>query len=572
MSDGEYIELTGGEALIRIAVNLGITHVFGLVGGKLGPLFKALSVEPRLAYLGVRHEATGAFMAAGAAARSGKIAMALAETAPGGLNLASALGVAYANSLPVLAITSDHVAGLSTPSRGAFSSGDNVQVFAPVTKWNARIQDASRVPELMRMAFRQALSGRQGPVHLDVPTDVLGQRVRFLKSEIEAPLRTFTALDRTLADPASVARAAEQLLNAKRPLLIAGGGVPSSHGVRAFRALAEQLGAVATSTQMALGSVATDDPKFIGHGGFIGGEGVIKALKEADVVLAVGCRFSSWMWLNGAPLFRAAPDRTLIQVDIDPLQIGVNHPVDIGLVGDASAVMGQFADSLAGRRRSGSDWETSVVAARSDFVARLKASAREGEGALHPALVAERIGDQIGENDLVVFDGGHTSFWSNEFTPALHPRTRFHDPGMAQLGFGLGYAMAMQALHPDRRVYQITGDGAFGFCLAELDTARRYGLPVITLVHNNAAFGVIGFSQDRQGFRFGEELTETDYAAIARGFGCHGETVKCIEELDGALERARASGLPAVIDIHTRFTPHPLLPVFGKSSSLEARE
>jgi acetolactate synthase-1/2/3 large subunit len=185
-------------------------------------------------------------------------------------------------------------------------------------------------------------------------------------------------------------------------------------------------------------------------------------------------------------------------------------------------------------------------------------------GGMHPAALAEVIGQALPADALAVFDGGHTSFWSNDLTPVQHERTRFHDPGMCQLGFGLPYALALQWLNPGRAVFNITGDGSFGFTLQELDSARRHRLPVITIVHNNEAWGVIRAGQRQQlDFEFGTSLEGSDYAAIARGFGCHGETVTDVAQLRPALQRALASGLPAVLDCRTRFVPHPAMPAFG---------
>jgi len=165
---------------------------------------------------------------------------------------------------------------------------------------------------------------------------------------------------------------------------------------------------------------------------------------------------------------------------------------------------------------------------------------------------------------LAVFDGGHTTFWSNDYTPVHAVRTRLHEPGMSQLGFGLPAAMGLKLLHPARPVFNLTGDGAFGFTLQELDSARRLGLPVVNVIHDNAAWGIIRMGQRRAlDFELGTSLAGTDYAAIARGFGCHGETVIEPAEIAPAIARALASGLPAVIDARTRFEPHPATPAFG---------
>jgi thiamine pyrophosphate-dependent acetolactate synthase large subunit-like protein len=207
---------------------------------------------------------------------------------------------------------------------------------------------------------------------------------------------------------------------------------------------------------------------------------------------------------------------------------------------------------------------TPLRALRAHYEGALAALGADAARPMHPAALAGAIGRALPREALVVFDGGHTSFWSNDLTPVHDVRTRFHDPGMCQLGYGLPFALALQVAHPDRPVFNITGDGSFGFTLQELDTARRYKLPVITLIHNNAAWGVIRASQRRQfDFEFGTGLAGTDHAAIARGFGCHGESVDEPGNVAGAIERALASRLPAVIDCHTRFEPHPCMPGFG---------
>ena len=172
---------------------------------------------------------------------------------------------------------------------------------------------------------------------------------------------------------------------------------------------------------------------------------------------------------------------------------------------------------------------------------------------------------------LVTYDGGHTSFWSNDLTPVADVRTRFHEPGMCQLGFGTPYAIALKLAHPSRPVFNIIGDGAFGFTIQELDTARRNKLPIITIVHNNAAWGIIKAGQRKAyDFSLGADLDGTDYAAIAKGFGCHGAVVTKPEQVKPALQKALRSGLPAVIDCRVRFEPHPAMPAFGRMNAFGA--
>jgi thiamine pyrophosphate-dependent acetolactate synthase large subunit-like protein len=201
----------------------------------------------------------------------------------------------------------------------------------------------------------------------------------------------------------------------------------------------------------------------------------------------------------------------------------------------------------------------------------LAAAASPVGGAMHPAALADELGRALPAGALATFDGGHTTFWSNDLTPALEPRTRFHEPGMGHLGFGLPAALALQARFPDRAVVGITGDGAFGFTMAELDTARRHGLRAVQVIHDNASWGVIHLAQDRSGFELGTALEGSDYAAVARALGCHGERIDRPDQVAPALDRALSSGLPAVIDARVAFVPHPGMPRFAAAGSPPAQ-
>jgi acetolactate synthase-1/2/3 large subunit len=314
---------------------------------------------------------------------------------------------------------------------------------------------------------------------------------------------------------------------------------------------------------MALGVVPSDADAFIGHGGLIAGSAVIEAFEQADVVLAVGCRFSSWLWDAQGPLVRRS--QALVNINTDPAALGAPALHAVALQAGAKlALQDLLAAWPAEPAATDSGWLRGLRATRKAYELDLARMARETGAVMHPAALAQSIAQALPDDAVVVYDGGHTTFWSNDFTPVHAVRTRFHDPGMSQLGFGLPYALALQGLHPGRLVVNITGDGAFGFTLQELDTARRYGLRVVNVIHNNAAWGIIRQGQRKAlDFEFGTALEGSDYAAIARGFGCHGEVVHDATEIPAALARAIASGLPAVLDCRTRFVPHPALPAFA---------
>lgn len=555
------VRLGVGAALTRLLVAAGVREVFGIPAGKLAPWLRSVGEEPSLAHVGVRHEAAASWMAAAVYASTGRIAVAYSESGPGSHNLVSGLGSAYADNLAVLVITSGVPSHAAYPFDGLVMETDNTKLFAASTKWGAVVRDPARLPALVHRALREALAGRPGPVHLEIPADVLALEAEYATAELDAPLRRVLPAP-PAPDPGAVAQAAALLAGAQRPLVIAGGGVARSGAEVEVRA----LGFATTATQMGLGIVSTEDPRFFGHGGLIAGDATLRALREADVVLAVGCRLSSWWWEGSAPPIAGA----LIQADIDPQVIGRLITPAVGLVGDARATLAALNAALPDERAADPAWIASLArdhaTARAAYLDAAAADA-DADAPLHPATLADALGRALPADALVVYDGAHTSFFTNDLTPATAPRTRFHEPGMGHLGFGLPYANALALAHPGRPVVNVTGDGAFGFTLAELDTARRHGLPVVTVIHNNSAWGVIRLGQKRGGFELGTELEGTDHVAIARAFGCHAERVTTAEEVGPALERALASGRPAVIDVPVRLVPHPGLPRFGAAGS-----
>ena len=556
--------LTGAQALVRALRAEDVRRVYGIVGGKLSPLLHALSQEPHVRFLGVRHEAAGTMMAAAAHAATGSLAVALGEMGPGGLNMASGLGVAFNNNLPLLAITTNQHRAASYPHSGMFMDLDTRAVTAPITKWNAVVGDARRIPELVRTAFREALSGRPGPVHLDVPQDVLVQMASFAEGEFEVPPSRYRAIGGPRPDAEAVEQALAVLRGARRPLIVAGGGVVGSGAADLVRELAARLHAPVVPTQMALGVVPSDSPFFVGHGGLIAGDAVRHAFARADVVVSIGCRWSSWMWDEHGALARRG--HRVISINVDPSALGRPVLHEVAMQADARRALQDVLAAWTDDAAAGVDraWLDEVREVRARYERKLAVMAADTEETMHPAALAKAIADALPADALAVYDGGHTTFWSNDFTPVREVRTRFHEPGMSHLGFGLAYAIAIQGLFPQRAVVNITGDGSFGFTLNELDTARRHRLPVVNIIHNNAAWGVIRAGQKMQfDFEYGTGLEDTDYAAIARGFGCHGETVTRAQDLAPALQRALASGLPAVIDCRTRFLPHPAMPLFG---------
>jgi thiamine pyrophosphate-dependent acetolactate synthase large subunit-like protein len=545
--------------IVAVLAAAGVREVFSVAGGALTPLLGAIDAEDLLSYLGVRHEFSAATSAAAVFHGTGRLAVCLGEQGPGSLNLFSGLGVAHNNSLALVALTVSGSSRTAYAGSGALMELDAALASRAVTKWQYAVRRPDEAADAVREAISQALSGRPGPVHVDIPRDVIGAVVE------ASPAAEVGAPEATAIDERQLERAVDALLGAQRLLVIAGGGAARSGAGRVLRGLAGHLGAVTTSTQMGIGVLPSDGPLFAGHGGVIGGPALIRASQEADVVLAVGCRFSSWWWRDGR---RLVDDATLVQIDTDPAAIVRSGPETIGFVGDATPVLERLWARLKDvPALAPPPWAAEVHEDLLRHRVRLDLLATQVDAPAHPAALARQLGTFISPDDLVVLDGGHTTFWGNDFTPALHARTVFHEPGMGHLGFGVPYANALALAEPDRRVLLITGDGAFGFSLVELDTARRLGLRTITVIHDNARWGVISLAQRHAGFSLGTDLAGTDYAAIAEGFGCLGIRVEDLADLPSAYEKALASPLPVVIDVVVRFEPHPMMPDFGRTTA-----
>lgn len=303
-------------------------------------------------------------------------------------------------------------------------------MLAPLVKWGAVVHDVRRLPELLRTALRHALSGRPGPVHLDIPQDVLAESIDWPADDLAVPPSRYRALHAPRPNAQALLQAAEQLAGARRPLIVAGGGVVAAQGVDALQALAARLQAPVAPTQMVLGAVPSTSPHWIGHGGLIAGPATHRAFAEADVVLAVGCRFSSWLWDEHGPLVRR--QQTLININIDPVALGAPALHQVALQADAREALNDLLAALQPMPpQADADWLPGLHAQHAAHLQQMRAAAAaDTDPVMHPAALADAIGRALPDDALVVYDGGHTSFWSNDLTPVHAPRTRFHDPGM----------------------------------------------------------------------------------------------------------------------------------------------
>ncbi len=556
-------ELTGAEVLVKALRKEGVRHVFGISGHGIVALMEALRNEEGIDFICPRQESASQ-MADGWARATGEIGVCCSTVAPGAVNLVTGLSEAYADSSPVLAITTNNQSTISYPDVGALEAIDSLSFYRPVTKWNSAIHRWDRIPELVQRAFREALSGRPGPVHLDIPMDVICGKGD--ASQLPNP-ENYRPIGRVRGDLTLIERAAKILLDAERPLLVAGGGVIASQAWDQFRLLVDKLGAAATTTPEGSGCLSADRSYFFGDAGWLGGNAVMQALQEADVILAVGCNFSSWLGLGKPPIMSGPPQQKIIHVNIDPSSIGKNVAVEIGIVGDARTVLMDLLAAMEEnkqRGRANNKWLQGLVETYQQYLKSLEPMLGIDNGPITQARLAKEVGEYLADKDaMVTIDGGMTFHWAFTYIHAYQPRQRFFAAGGGQLGIGQPMANAFKLAFPERPVLNFCGDGGFGLTLSELDTAVRHNLAVVNVINNDGGWGMIKAGQfalygPEAVAGIDQDFAPVDYAGIAKGFGCYGEQVNSPSEIKPALERAFQSGKPAVLDVRLQLVPHPM--------------
>lgn len=541
--------VSGADAAVAALGAEGVEQVFGLPGTTIMDLLDSLVRQESVRYMTVRHEQAAAHMADGYFRVSRKLACCLASRGPGAANMAIGVHNAFAESIPVLALVGQVPDSIAY--RDSFEEMDLLTFFAPLTKWRAEVHVTERIPEFVARAARTAMRGRPRPVLLSLPLDVQQGMMEDGLQRASAPLGPSMQTSPCVPSSADVEAAVQMLLEAERPLIVAGGGIIRPWWDEGLIAVAEGLETPVVSTWLRKGVFPNDHRLFGGSLGFGASPTAEQALAEADVVLAVGCRFSEFTTKRWT---LPRPETRVIQIDIDAEEVGSVHHVALGLVGDASATVGLIAGAIedlgsttmneARARRAAS------LRAEYERLSRMPEDDGDGDG-VHSASVLRALARVLDRHDAMLFQDAH-SFgpWIARHLPITRPGAYWGAAG-GSMGWGLPAALGAQVAVPERRIVAVCGDGSFWMVAQELETAVRERLPVVVVVTNNFAYGN---TRDRQrlahdGRYLGVFYDNPDFAAFARLLGAHGERVERADELEPALERALASGLPAVVDV-----------------------
>ncbi len=544
--------LTGGEVLKRCLVQEGVRYVFGVPGDQLYPLLDAIYKDKRIDFITMRHEAAAAHAADAWARATGQPGVCLGTVGPGAANLIGGVYPAFSDGIPIVVITAQNQTWRSYPDQGAQQGLDQLMLFKAVTKWNAVVSSWKRIPELTQWAFRMATSGRPGPVQLDFPSDVLFQTGEETDIEILPP-QNYRASVGTVGDPAIIEKAAKMLADAKMPLIHAGGGVLRSNASKELIVLAEYLQAPVTTSLSTRGAIPEDHPLCLIPAA--PGNGAIVAQAEADVVLLVGCRLGALDMWGKPPAWGEPPRQKIIQIDISADMIGLNRPVNLSIVGDAKPTLKALLEAI--KRYTPPRKENPLLQdykrLEKMWLDNFEELSRLDTVPIHPLRVVREVREFFPRDAITVVDGGNTAVWCFYLNRVYESNTFIScvsgDSG--HLGAGIPYAIAAKLAYPSRQVYCITGDGAFGLNIQDLETASRLKLPIVFVVLNDCAWGMIRTGQTLYYSKryIGVELSDIRYDEIARGMNCYGERIVEPEQIRPALERAVLSGKPAVLDV-----------------------
>ena len=526
---------TGGEAIIRSLKAHNVDTVFGIPGTHNLAIYEALRQTDGIRHILARHEQGAAFMADGYARASGQVGVCLSTTGPAALNTLASLGTAFSDSSPVLCIASQiPAAGIGLDKGYLHECQDQLASFAPVTKWRARADTVDSIPAVMREAFNQMQTGRPRPAAVEIPCDVLDASAALDASDD----LTGEQPSRLQPDAEQIEQAAALLRAARRPVIWAGGGAISSAAAAELRHLAERLHAPVFTTVLGKGALADDHP--LAAGNALLHPAARAFLAECDLMLAVGTRFTEEETDRWA---LRLPD-SLIHIDIDPEEIDRNYPATIGIVADARAALQRINARLQGVSTQENRAAAEVANLRQRIWRYCQTHAPEGVALVHT------LRSSLPRETIVVSDLTVAAYWCRRLLDIYEPRTNIYPWGFCTLGFGLPAAIGAKVARPERPVVVLCGDGGFLFNCQELAAAAQFDVPLVVLIFNDAAYGVLRPQQEvRYGGAHAVDLVNPDFMTLARAFGVDGCRVTSTEQLGPAVAKAIEADRTTLIEL-----------------------
>ncbi len=541
-------EITGGELLARCLAAENVRFVFGLPCPEIDPLLASLEAHG-IRHVPLRHEAAGAHMAEGVYKTTGAASVVLGNPGPGSANLLPGVITARHEGVPMIALTSQHRLGLVYPSPpSTFQGQDQLDAFGPSVKWGGPILEWARIPEVTRLAFREMWSGRPGPVQLEIPAPVLYATGEEASTPVWAPGQY--RAEPPQASESQLEQVAGLLAAAERPFVLAGSGVDRAGANAALLRLVELLDCPVLTTMAGRAVVPRDH----GHAFYPYSSAADRVRREADVVLVVGSRLGN-LDLPYDKYWGDPARQQIVQIDVDPLHIGVTRPVTLGVVGDAAQTLDGLVRVLEKRgvqRQGAGDLTRYRETEDAWWQEQLAGVDAWKEGGLHPAHAMRAIGEVFGGEAIYATDGGNTSLWAHWLLPSTRPRSYLNILELGMLGTGIPSAIGAKLANPEREVVCTTGDGAAGFNMMEMQSAAREGLKLTTIVFAEGSWSMEEPNERLTwGKTFGTDQGTIRWDVVGEGLGCRGYYVDSLEGLRPALEAARDGDGPAVVCLRT---------------------
>ncbi len=562
---------TGSEIISKYLIKEGVKYVVGIPGHGCLPLVDAFFKEKdKIELIQPKQEMSGCHLAVGYYRITGKPLVVFTSIGPGAINTAIGLADAYVDGMPILCLTGDthtHMRGKGVLQEIERSrDSDMPRILEPVCKRNWQVSSVVQLPTIIQRAFNQMMTGRRGPVVIDLPMDVQAMAIDV---EIPEPLER-RATGRTLGDPEAIKKAVDLIKEAKRPVLLLGGGVVTAHAFKEIKEIAEKIGAAVVVTMMAKSSFPNDHPLFCWSTGSKGTTIGLNMTSKADVILAVGCRFAdetTSSYKDGVSF--SIPPSKLIQIDIDPHEIGKNYPVSVGIIGDAKACLNQFNEELS-KKGFAKDYENSnyfkeIQEEKKKWFAFFDKYRDDSKIPVMISTVIREIRKFFDRDAVIVTSSGNVQAQILQELEFYEPKTCITAGGFSTMGYSVPAAIGaklglIDIGKPDRQVVALVGDGDFMMTISELSVAVQLGLSnIFFIVLNNHGWIAI---KDLQQTAFGEDRGygtafkgkngksySPDFAKIGEAFGCYSEKISKKEEIIPSLERASKSGKPVVIEI-----------------------
>jgi acetolactate synthase-1/2/3 large subunit len=526
----------GGDLVARAIKQEGVDTIFTLCGGHVQAIYDSC-LDEDIRVIDVRHEQVAGHAAEGWSRATRRCGVAVVTAGPGVTDCVTAIANAYQNRSPMLVI-----GGRSPLARfemGALQDMDQVNLVRSITKWARCVYDTQRIPEYIASAFRAALTGRQGPAFLEIPTDVLFRKVE--ENDVYFP-QSYRPQGRVYPDPKVIKQAAEIIAKAERPLVMAGSAIYWQDAHQELRHFVEVAQAPAYLNAMGRGSINQDHPLFFSRTRR-------NALGQADAIVVIGTPMDFRLSYGK----RFNPEARTVQVDTDPQELARNRDIDVPIEGDAKATLDMLIGELEGVNHDHKEWITGLREAENKTRGQMEEWMNSDRVPIHPLRLCRDMAEFVDDNTIVVGDGGDIVNLAARVLPINQPG-QWYDPGpMGTLGVGTGFCMAINSVYPNKRILMVNGDGAFGLNGFDFDTFVRFNMPVVSVVGNDRQWGQITVGQRAM---YGKERVVASilgdnarYDKVVEGLGGHGEYVTEPDQIRPAIERAFASGKPACVNV-----------------------